>query len=1242
MGELAGHWGSTRASGARAALAPASAPVDGRTLPQLMCLVGEFAQLFNFTAPDGSPDGDWSAFFAHDVSFVLAQILCHDLQGERDRIAAIVHGECDPEQRDLHLLDRLWMLLELVSKWAVALRRIDATQAPAHGSTAGLTLEALIATVLRPLFASLPFDQPWSAALAERSVQFFTDQTDELRWLGNLWVSETAAPVPAAPPDVLHQVFLAALDAIGHARPPLQVCFDASLAQTFGHQPHTALMAAFLQLLRHAQDDANAITGRHLDYYFKDLLDLPERGAGAGVALLSFRAPPHGAPATLPAGTRLKGGKALQYAVDVGLTVHQDAIVALHALHAKQGAPLWRQGPRAVLRIDVDAPAPVASRTAGPAWAPFGSGDRASAAGATDATDATIGILLTTPMVLLRGGHRSVHIRFQYAALPQPPFASFITVARAWQQAVATALGSGAHAALARSFMQDACEVWLTTAAGWQRATRVTVRADAGTAAIELGIVLAPAFAPVVAGPVIKGEAGAGSPWPRLKIVLRPDARVFPYTYLQQLQLLGITVRTRVRGLVPAQVTVNGLVQPAGQPFHPFGSASVAAPGMDISDPELRGKPIVRGAIRLHWRNLPANEGGLALRYAGYAATAWTNNVFQARVDIVGPDGVLLAGAARPLFTAEDNPDALLQPCFRLVLEPAAAPARPWDLLCMRLCAPAGGFGQDRYPQLLAAATYAAARTLSGEAGSAAPGKTTVPPAFPWMPQPPLIPAAGNLLIDYLASAPLARQAPGVAPGSMQPCYYQLGPFGYRAASVQGTTLLDDCGHPGQLLIGLRDVTPGQVLALLFGMCANARQQRALRCDVRDGDSAAPLAALDWYHLQDNAWQRFAPAALLADGTDGLMRSGVLRLQTPPQGLDCANTLLPPGVCWIAARAATPDAHSDLTLVDTQGASATQVIAMPGTPAAPVLAPATITGFVGRPAGIDTVLQVLPTLAGRPAETTAAYRQRVSQRLRHKQRPVSGRDFEQLVLDDCLDVFQARCLHAAARPLLPLRPGVVAMVLVPQPDASEGAAGAPVLAAGRLLDIAQWLRGHASAALRSLRVFSPQYEELKVCVQLDSQAGAPASVHRLDAAISAWLAPWRGSGGALPIGGDGRGVDDLAAWLGADADVLRVRSLQVLHTFEVGAEQHARWLVRGQPFTPRFPWSVMLPAAHHAIALNGEAAYGIGQLAVGQDVMVVGAVPAGLVLAPGAAPGVLRPVRLALSALPRVGGDGAP
>ena len=57
---------------------------------------------------------------------------------------------------------------------------------------------------------------------------------------------------------------------------------DDTLTNWDTHEPHYALYLAFLRLLEYARASSNTLTQRHLDFYYREILSLREKGAEPG------------------------------------------------------------------------------------------------------------------------------------------------------------------------------------------------------------------------------------------------------------------------------------------------------------------------------------------------------------------------------------------------------------------------------------------------------------------------------------------------------------------------------------------------------------------------------------------------------------------------------------------------------------------------------------------------------------------------------------------------------------------------------------------------------------------------------------------------------------------------------------------------------------------------------------------------------------------------------------------------
>lgn len=112
--------------------------------------------------------------------------------------------------------------------------------------------------------------------------------------------------------------------------------FSGARARWLG-RPHFALLLTFLELLARARDQLNGLTRRHLEYYYRDVLQLrPEPAVPDRVAVV-LRLAARAAPVLLPAGTALQAGrddagKPRIYVTERDLLVSRARVAALRSV----------------------------------------------------------------------------------------------------------------------------------------------------------------------------------------------------------------------------------------------------------------------------------------------------------------------------------------------------------------------------------------------------------------------------------------------------------------------------------------------------------------------------------------------------------------------------------------------------------------------------------------------------------------------------------------------------------------------------------------------------------------------------------------------------------------------------------------------------------------------------------------------------------------------------------------------
>ncbi|MBK7826422.1 baseplate J/gp47 family protein [Nannocystis sp.] len=114
--------------------------------------------------------------------------------------------------------------------------------------------------------------------------------------------------------------------------------FEGERARWLG-RPHFALLLSFLELLGHAREQLNGLTARHLDHYYRDILQMRPQPAAPDRASVVFRLAAGVTELRVPAGTALQAGRDSAgnpriYRTERELIVSRARVDALRSVHA--------------------------------------------------------------------------------------------------------------------------------------------------------------------------------------------------------------------------------------------------------------------------------------------------------------------------------------------------------------------------------------------------------------------------------------------------------------------------------------------------------------------------------------------------------------------------------------------------------------------------------------------------------------------------------------------------------------------------------------------------------------------------------------------------------------------------------------------------------------------------------------------------------------------------------------------
>lgn len=192
--------------------------------------------------------------------------------------------------------------------------------------------------------------------------------------------------------------------------------FDKKLDPDQHTEPHYALFQAFLQLFKVAQDDLNQITRKHLDFYYRDVLQLKEKEAVADQVFIIFELAKHVNQHLLKEGTQLKAGKddlgnELIYETNRDIVINTATVGDIKAVFKDQDSRIY-VSPQANSADGKGAEIESAEMD----WRTFGKPEGAWPD--QDRTQAEVGFAFASPILFLAEGDREVTITLKLKDTP--------------------------------------------------------------------------------------------------------------------------------------------------------------------------------------------------------------------------------------------------------------------------------------------------------------------------------------------------------------------------------------------------------------------------------------------------------------------------------------------------------------------------------------------------------------------------------------------------------------------------------------------------------------------------------------------------------------------------------------------------------------------------------------------------------------------------------------------------------
>ncbi|THH39407.1 baseplate J/gp47 family protein [Neolewinella litorea] len=980
-----------------AALADGYVQVDGKADTDWVEFVRLLASEVNFVDAQNTVTDNWSPFYEKQAAVAAARLLAWPLEQLGRRFAE--HRELIEDRQGTLSVDQLLdSLFDLLSSAVVALDRL--TDRFPVGTPLRERAEALIAHQLAPAygrwlayhragapvyFAALGADavpdylrDAYAAGGSLIATQDVVDGTVSLnpRWTGGLsWADHLAAigtdevvygatPTAAnAGEQILHAVGHAFFHGVYelfvssalHLRAAARSEWER-LQTDPGNAPHLALLLAYLRMRERQRAMLNGLTDRHLNFYYQRVLRTLPAPARPPRAFLTLEARKN-LPATyLPAGTAFRGGKDEATGTERTFLNTGAVTVSLATVAEK----------RAVFKVADDPSVYDFPNENRKVFATADAG-RLFAARVVDSGDGTGEAELPEEQngwypfgqQAVSGGHLIAGMEEARVGLA---IASHYLYLR---EGTRTITFEFADLDPLPAYPGVEMKVLLTTEEGWHE-VEATLQEQ------SLTVALPPEAPAIVAYAEEVHQQGLATSLPVARLELPQTAGSLTNNLLLRHRTFSrVYIGVDVKGVRQLALSGSAGVVDPSKPFHPFGAAPRKGDVLIIGHKESFQKEFAEVTPRWTWADATGATSVNVDQYSRQGGS-WHHERSFSLNDGNFTDYFGNADRIVPDFSA-DAPFAV---------------GATGGFLKLTLT---GDWGHAAYP---AALTDWAAKKANGETVGAVPAA-------------PFNPLFAELSLDYLVDHASANVR-NAQEGSHQ--LFHLTPFGSDPLPATGTrtflpNLLPQSGDAvgadaGALYLGIEQWEAGSQLSLLFQIAEG----------TADPLLEKPEDHVRWHYLKDNQWVTF-PNDKLSDGTEGLLRTGLVRLDLPA-GTRAENARFNDARQWIRLSVAEKvNAVNRLLGVHAHGVEVAQAFTAGQSAANTPLPPGTVTKLALPRPGIKKVEQPYSTFGGAAPENRDTYFTRLSERLRHKNRGITEWDIEHLVLGAFPEVERVICLQ---------------------------------------------------------------------------------------------------------------------------------------------------------------------------------------------------------------------------------------
>ena len=1071
------------------ALDPSFFPLDERQLTDYLQLINDYSKQLKYFNSKNEEAGNWQDFFLSDDIFLLAEILNFDFKSIESRKINLLQSF--DTFADIEKKTEVWVsvfrlclqMLQQVDRWYSLASKYNKNRFPTKLEE---ELSAIIEYVLAEQFRRLI-----SIDIGKPAIDFpfgpFAMPYDNF---SKIWKIDTALP------ENIFDRGDSSIDKLDYALKQLLILYrnifkSVSTLQNKAqgilttelekdiHEPHIGLLLAFVQLLQIQQHHLNDLTKKHLNYYYGELLKQKYGGEHPDSVFICFIMSDNKRQVNVPKGTNLLAGQdqtgnLIRYQTKEEALLNNAQIVDIKTLFVSRN-PLINSFSQFRMVNGIFKSTILQTSESREGWPTLGEDQTFKVEDDRNMIESYLGFIMASPSLHLSSGNREVELIFELEK-PSIQHLTMLLVDMANNRGLSPE-------EIFYEIFEEAFSISLTIETGWYKLSnyKVILPEDFSNAQLAINFSLSRKVPAIVNYNEEIHQAGVTLYHPAIKIELSNNAKVYPYSFLDKLKLNEVQIIVKVKKLGDYKLFNSYGPLDASHGIEFLGPIPKKGDYFMIGSRELFTKDITDLEISWKYGTFPFEEGGLKEYFESYqrgienksfkislsSRSDYQFNPFRGeKRQVFNLFEPTKENGIRPSRSLEkiDVKKLEIKPDYQLKNEEIEQfhQNSSTGFLKFELINPPMGFGFEVYPKLFSdTVTHNAAQSglLKGE-GDKRP-----------IPNNPFVPTINDLNINYVSKHTIVLDERRIYENNPETgeAIYHLHPFGkqivFEKGKAYGCNLFPQYDQEGYLFLGLEGIEAGEKFSLLFDL------EKSEKWEI--GKQPNP----EWVYLNNDQWKLFPPQDILRDQTKGLIETGIISFRLPKDA-QRSKTIMPDNRFWIGVNlrskaelvSKTKRIYSNPVLAEYRMDVDNQERTYP-------LPPFTISEMEEPIPGIIGVMQPLPSFGGKKRLSDIKYFNKVSERLRHKNRAISRWDVERLVLNQFEKVGQVKCIGNFQNEHF-IRKGNIIVIVIPKINDSSRFYE-PTFSQGELNRIKEFLQKLSNPFVH-IEVRNPTYEYLRI------------------------------------------------------------------------------------------------------------------------------------------------------------------